>query len=153
MDLQLKLHINESGKYRTEYLTCVIQNLSKLDSYKDFIFNNINKNIVSRVEKLQNLKSRINRIRTILPILNERNDALTIKSKKYYPSNKHNYYKYLNLEDRPEEINNLINTIYNYNNQNLPTINIKKPLVEKPESNVLGKYQEKLLMIASLHNY
>ena len=139
MDPELKLHINESGKYRTEYLTSAIQNLSKLDSYKDFIFNNINKNILSRVEKLQNLKSRINRIRAILPKLNECNNALTIKSKKYYPTSKHNYYQYLNLEDRPEEIQNLINTIYNCNNPNNPTINIKKPLVEKPESNVLGK--------------
>jgi hypothetical protein len=56
MDAELKVHINETGKYRTEYLTFAIQNLSKLDSYKDYIFNNINKNIASRVQKLQNLK-------------------------------------------------------------------------------------------------
>ena len=127
MDPELKLHINESGKYRTEYLTSAIKNLSKLDSYKDLIFNNINKNILARVEKLQNLKSRINRIRAILPKLNEYNNAITIKTKKYYPSSKHNYYQYINLEDRPEEIKNLINNIYNCN-PTIPTINIKKPL-------------------------
>ena len=141
MDPELKIHINELGKFRTEYITSAIQNLSKLDSFKDYIFNNINKNILSRVEKLQNLKSRINRIRAILPILNECNNALTIKSKIYYPISKHNYYHYINLEDRQEEINRLINSIYNWNNQNNPTLNIKKPLVEKKESNVLGKIE------------
>jgi hypothetical protein len=139
MDPELKLHINETGKFRSEYLTCVIQNLGKLDSYKDFIFNNINKSISARVQKLQNLKSRINRIRAILPKLSECNHAMTIKSKKYYPINKHNYYQYIHLEDRPEEINNLINTIYNVNNPNIPKTNIKRPLVDKGEKGNLGK--------------
>lgn len=139
MDPELKLHINETGKFRSEYLTCAIQNLGKLDSYKDFIFNNINKSISARVQKLQNLKSRINRIRAILPKLSECNHAMTIKSKKYYPSNKHNYYQYIHLEDRPEEINNLINTIYNVNNPNIPKTNIKKPLVDKGDKGNLGK--------------
>ena len=139
MDPDLKLHINATGKYRTEYLTSAIQNLSKLDSYKDFIFNNINRNISTRVQKLQDLKSRINRIKAILPKLNECNHAMTIKSRKYYPTSQHKYYKYLNLEDRPEEINNLINSIYNCNNPNIPKTNIKRPLVEKGENGNLGK--------------
>ena len=37
MDAELKVHINETGKYRSEYLTFAIQNLSKLDAYKDYI--------------------------------------------------------------------------------------------------------------------
>ena len=138
MDTELKLHVNETGKYRREYLTFAIQNLSKLDSYKDYIFNNINKSISSRVQKLQDLKSRINRIRAILPKLNECNNAMTIKSKKYYPTAKHNYYQYINLEDNPETIKNLIDKYYNCN-PDIPKINIKKPLVEKGENNILGK--------------
>ena len=86
MDAYLTLNLNDTGKYHPEYLTNAIQNLSKLDSYKDFVFNNINKNLASRVEKLQNLKSRINRIKAILPKLEETNAAITIKSKKYYPT-------------------------------------------------------------------
>ena len=139
MDPELKLHINETGKYRTEYLTFAIQNLSKLDTFKNLIFNNINRNIATRVQKLQNLKSRINRIRTILPKLSESNHAMTIKSKKYYPSSKHTFYKYINLEERPEEIQNLINSIYNVNNPNIPKTNIKKPLVDKGAKGNLGK--------------
>ena len=141
MEPELKLHLNGTGKYRSEYLTFALQNLGKLDSYKDLIFHNINKSILSRVEKLENLKSRINRIRAILPILNGAKNAMTIKSKKYYPTQKHKYYKYLNLEEKPEDITNLINSNYNCNNPNIPIINIKKPLVGKPESNnnVLGK--------------
>ena len=141
MEPELKINLNEAGKYRSEYLTSALQNLGKLDSYKDLIFNNINKNILSRVEKLQNLKSRINRIRAILPKLNESNNAMTIKSKKYYPETEHKYYKYLNLEEKEEEIANLINTNYNCINPNIPQFNIKKPLVEKPEknNNILGK--------------
>ena len=139
MDAYLKLNLNDSGKYESEYLTNVIQNLSKLDSYKDFIFNNINKNLASRVEKLQNLKSRINRIRAILPKLTETNDAITIKSKKYYPTSKHNFYKFINLQEKPEEINNIINSNYNSTNPNIPKINVKNPCVDKNEKNILGK--------------
>ena len=102
---------------------------------------------MSRVDKLQNLKSRINRIRAILPILNQCNNAMTIKSKRYYPLSKHSYYKYLNLEEKPEEISNLINSNYNCNNPNIPIINIKKPLVEKPENinTILGKIPRETL--------
>ena len=75
MDAYLTLNLNDTGKYHSEYLTNTIQNLSKLDSFKDFIFNNINKNLASRVEKLQNLKSRINRLRAILPKLAETHDG------------------------------------------------------------------------------
>ena len=139
MDADLKLNLNDTGKYHSEYLTTAIQNLSKLDSYKDFIFNNINKNLASRVEKLQNLKSRINRIKAILPKLSETNDAITIKSKKYYPSSKYHYYKYINLQEKPEEISNIINTNYNSINPNIPKINVKVPFVEKNEKNNLGK--------------
>ena len=138
MDAELKVHINETGKYRTEYLTFAIQNLSKLDSYKDYIFNNINKNIASRVQKLQNLKSRINRIREILPKLNDCNSAMTIKSKKYYPDNKHHYYQYINLQDTPEAIKKLIDSNFN-SNPNISKINIKRPLVDKGEKGTLGK--------------
>ena len=137
MEPELKLNINETGKYRTEYITCALQNLSKLDSYKDFIFNNINKQILARVQRLQNLKSRINRIRGILPKINENNRAMAIKSKKYYPNNQHTFYQYLNLEDRPEEIKKIINNTYN--NPNISKTNIKKPLVEKGENGYLGK--------------
>ena len=135
MEPELKLHLNETGKYRSEYLTFALQNLSKLDSYKDIIFNNINKNILSRAKKLEDLKSRINRIRAILPKLNECNNAMTIKSKKYYPKSNHTYYQYLNLEDNPDGINSLINSNYNCTNPNIPIVNIKKPLVDRPEKN------------------
>ena len=138
MDAELKVHINETGKYRSEYLTFAIQNLSKLDAYKDYIFNNINKNIASRVQKLQNLKSRINRIREILPKLNDCNSAMTIKSKKYYPDNKHHYYQYINLQDTPEAIKKLIDSNFN-SNPNISKINIKRPLVDKGEKGTLGK--------------
>ena len=144
MDAELKVHINETGKYRSEYLTFAIQNLSKLDAYKDYIFNNINKNIASRVQKLQNLKSRINRIREILPKLNECNSAMTIKSKKYYPDNKHHYYQYINLQDTPEAIKKLIDSNFN-SNPNISKINIKRPLVDKGEKGTLGKIPKETL--------
>jgi hypothetical protein len=144
MDAELKVHINETGKYRSEYLTFAIQNLSKLDAYKDYIFNNINKNIASRVQKLQNLKSRINRIREILPKLNDCNSAMTIKSKKYYPDNKHHYYQYINLQDTPEAIKKLIDSNFN-SNPNISKINIKRPLVDKGEKGTLGKIPKETL--------
>ena len=145
MDAYLTLNLNDTGKYHSEYLTNTIQNLSKLDSYKDFIFNNINKNLASRVEKLQNLKSRINRIRAILPKLTETNDAITIKSKKYYPSSKHNYYKSINLQEKQEDITNIIDSNYNSINPNVPKINVKNPLVDKKDKIILGKAPKETL--------
>ena len=131
MKADLNIHINETGKFRAEYLTSAIQNLNKLDNYKNYVFNNINKNISDRVTKLQNLKSRINRIKEILPKLNDYTNALTIKSKRYYPTDTHKYYHYINLEDNMETINNIINSNYTKNNQNFMKINTKKPLYDK----------------------
>lgn len=131
MKVDLNIHINETGKFRAEYLTSAIQNLNKLDNYKNYVFNNINKNISDRVTKLQNLKSRINRIKEILPKLNEYKGALTIKSKKYYPSDTHKYYQYIHLEDNMDSINNIINSNYSKNNQNFLKINTKKHLYDK----------------------
>ena len=145
MDAYLTLNLNDTGKYHSEYLTNTIQNLSKLDSFKDFIFNNINKNLASRVEKLQNLKSRINRLRAILPKLAETHDAITIKSKKYYPSSKHNYYKYLNLQEKQEDITKIIDSNYNCINPNIPKINVKNPLVDKKDKIILGKAPKETL--------
>ena len=131
MKADLNIHINETGKFRAEYLTSAIQNLNKLDNYKNYVFNNINKNISDRVTKLQNLKSRINRIKEILPKLNDYSGALTIKSKRYYPADSHTYYHYIHLEDNPDTINNLINSNYTKNNPNFLKINTKKPLYDK----------------------
>ena len=131
MKADLNIHMNETGKFRAEYLTSAIQSLNKLDNYKDYVFNNINKNISDRVTKLQNLKSRINRIKEILPKLNEYKGALTIKSKKYYPTDTHKYYQYVHLEDNIDSINNIINSNYSKNNKNFLKINTKKHLYDK----------------------
>ena len=64
---------------------------------------------------------------------------MAIKSKKYYPSATPNYYKFINLQEKPEEITNIINSNYNSTNPNIPKINVKNPFVNKNEKNILGK--------------
>ncbi len=61
-----------------------------MDNIKNNIFNKFNQGINFSFEKLQNLKNRINRLKQCILILNNRDKALTIKSKKNHPIENYN---------------------------------------------------------------
>ena len=111
VDLEISLINNE--KYKSEWINQMITSLDTMEKYKDTIYNNINNNLQTRVSKLCNLKSRINRILQIISTLPNINKAITLKSKFHYPKNEDSHYKPTVIEKfeniPPPGKNNLIN--------------------------------------------
>ena len=91
VDLEISLINNE--KYKSEWINQMITSLDTMEKYKDIIYNRINNNLQTRVSKLCNLKSRINRILQIISTLPNINKAITLKSKFHYPKNEDSHYK------------------------------------------------------------
>ena len=63
----------------------ILITLDKLKNVTDKFFNSINKNLIQKTERFNNLRLRIVRINKIISILNSRNEALVIKSPKKFP--------------------------------------------------------------------
>ena len=123
--------------YEKENIKQMIEHFSILDNIKNNIFNKFNQGINIRIEKLQNLKSRINRLKQCILILNNRDKALTIKSKKNYPNENYNYFTDIFIEDEQENINKIITeknkeTIFK-------KINSKSRVQKNDITNILGK--------------
>ena len=57
---------NNKDLFKNESLSQVINNLEKLARISEDVFNRINKNILEKKTKLENLKSRINRASSII---------------------------------------------------------------------------------------
>jgi hypothetical protein len=70
----------------------MVTSLEKLESIKVTIFNRLNAGFQERVTKLCNIKARIIRANQIIASYASIKDAITLKSKYYYPIQKHNYY-------------------------------------------------------------
>ena len=124
---EISLNLYEINK--DECLPNILFSLSKLDNIKENIFYDINKGLQTRIERLQNFKSRINRIKQIISSLNNVTQAMMIKSKKYYPNVEINFHKNIYLE---EDINGINNIIISKRNDSIPN---NKKLNSKPLSN------------------
>ena len=124
---EISLNLYEINK--DECLPNILFSLSKLDNIKENIFYDINKGLQTRIERLQNFKSRINRIKQIISSLNNVTQAMMIKSKKYYPNVQINFHKNIFLE---EDINGINNIIISKRNDSIPN---NKKLNSKPLSN------------------
>ena len=85
MKTHYEISLNYNDLFKNESLSQVINNLEKLDRISEDVFNRINKNILEKKTKLENLKSRINRASSIINSLETLPQALTIKSKRFYP--------------------------------------------------------------------
>jgi hypothetical protein len=85
MKTQFEVSINYNDLFRNESLSQIINNLEKLDAISEEVFNRINKNILEKKTKLENLKSRIHRCSSIISSFESLPQALTIKSRKFYP--------------------------------------------------------------------
>jgi len=89
-DLNCPIITNE--KFSKEVLSDMVTSLEKLESIKVTIFNRLNAGFQERVTKLCNIKARIIRANQIIASYASIKDAITLKSKYYYPIQKHNYY-------------------------------------------------------------
>jgi hypothetical protein len=85
MKTQYEISLNHNDLFKAESLTQVLNNLELLDSITEDVFLRINKNILEKKNKLENLKSRITRCSNIINLLESLPQALTIKSKRSYP--------------------------------------------------------------------
>ena len=129
MNKNYEISLNLYDINKDECLPNILLSLSKLDNIKENIFYDINKGLQTRIERLQNFKSRINRVRQIISSLNNVTQAMMIKSKKYYPNVEINFHKNIYLE---EDINGINNIIISKRNDSIPN---NKKLNSKPLSN------------------
>jgi hypothetical protein len=137
MKQNYEISLNSNCLYEKENIKQMIEHFSILDNIKNNIFNKFNQGINIRIEKLQNLKSRINRLKQCILILNNSEKALTIKSKKNYPNENYNYFTDIFIEDEQENINKIINeknkeTIFK-------KINSQSRVQKNDVINILGK--------------
>jgi hypothetical protein len=85
MKTQYEISLNHNDLFKAESLSQVLNNLEMLDFITEDVFLRINKNILEKKNKLENLKSRITRCSNIINLLETLPQALTIKSKRSYP--------------------------------------------------------------------
>ena len=89
---EIKCPILNSEKFSKEVLMDIVNSLEQLEKTKSTIFERLNIAFSERVTKLCNIKARINRANKIIANYSSIQEALTLKSKYHYPTQKHNYY-------------------------------------------------------------
>lgn len=92
MKAEINCPILSSEKFSKEVLNDIVNSLEKLENTKNTIFNRLNTAFSERVNKLCNIKARINRANQIIASYSSITDAITLKSKYHYPTQKHYYY-------------------------------------------------------------
>ena len=92
MRAEINCPILSSEKFSKEALSDIVNSLEKLENCKNTIFNRLNTAFSERVNKLCDIKARINRANQIIASYTSINEAITLKSKYHYPNKKHNFY-------------------------------------------------------------
>ena len=92
MKAEINCPILSSEKFSKEVLNDIVNSLEKLENTKTTIFNRLNTAFSERVNKLCNIKARINRANQIIAKFSSITDAITLKSKYHYPTKNHYYY-------------------------------------------------------------
>ena len=92
MKAEINCPILSSEKFSKEVLNDIVNSLEKLENTKTTIFNRLNTAFSERVNKLCNIKARINRANQIIATFSSITDAITLKSKYHYPTKNHYYY-------------------------------------------------------------
>lgn len=92
MKTEINCPVLSNEKFSKEVLKDMITSLELLENAKNSIFNRLNTAFNERINKLCNIKARINRANKIIASYSSINEAITLKSKYHYPSKKHNYY-------------------------------------------------------------
>lgn len=92
MKTEINFPILTNEKYSKEVLSDLINSLELLENTKNTIFNRLNTAFSERVNKLCNIKARINRANKIIASYSSIAEAITLKSKYHYPTKNHSYY-------------------------------------------------------------
>lgn len=91
MKSEYEIQLSSSSVFKKETYLQIINSMEKLENVNSDILGNINKNILEKRNRLENLHSRIIRINKILALLENIPQALTLLSKKFYPENLESY--------------------------------------------------------------
>ena len=92
MKTEINCPVLNSEKFSKEIIADLINSLEQLENTKNIIFSRLNTAFSERVNKLCNIKSRINRANKIISSYASITEAITLKSKYHYPNKQHNYY-------------------------------------------------------------
>lgn len=92
MKTQFEIPTNYHSLYKNEGLTQILTSLDKLEQINSEVFNSINRSIIDKKTRLENLHSRIIRIGAIIKQLEQVPQAITLYSKKFYPENNDSYH-------------------------------------------------------------
>lgn len=123
MKVQKELQLINNDKYSIESLGEMVTALEKLEAYKEGLFNKANAALTERVNRLSNIKSRINRANQIIQTYPTINKAITIKSKLVYPQQNHLYYHILDYDQNAQTVPPKTNNPYlNRNPANDPNL-------------------------------
>lgn len=124
MKINYEIPIIYNDLFKNESLFQAISNLEKLEQISVDVFNRINKSLIDKKTKLENLKSRINRANCIISSFENLPQAITLKSKRFYPTNglnnSNNDKSNSNVEYSPDANYRLSNV---YTNQSNSTFN------------------------------
>lgn len=91
MKTQFELSTNYNSLFKNEGLSQILTSLDKLEQINSEVFNSINRSIIDKKSRLENLHSRIIRIGAIIKQLEQVPQAITLYSKKFYPENTESY--------------------------------------------------------------
>ena len=92
MKTEINIPILANEKFSKEALNDMVNALEQLENAKATVFNRLNAAFTERVNKLCDIKSRINRANKIIASYTSINEPITLKSKYHYPTNKHSFY-------------------------------------------------------------
>ena len=92
MKSEINIPVLTNEKFSKEALTDMVNALEQLEIAKSTIFNRLNSAFQERVNKLCDIKARINRANEIIASYTSITDPLTLKSKYHYPTTKHSFY-------------------------------------------------------------
>ena len=108
-------------QFKTVAIIDVINKLERLTQIKNSILSNVSDKITQRIGRLQNIKSRLVRLKEMIRIVSMQSKTITIKSKRNYPNKK---YEIPNTVLSGEELD--MNILRNINSMNFnSTINTK----------------------------
>ena len=105
MKVEISCPILSGEKFSKEALTDIVDSLEKLENCKNTIFNRLNTAFSERVNKLCDIKARINRANQIIASYTSINEAITLKSKYHYPNKNHIFYSPTIIDQNATTIN------------------------------------------------
>lgn len=147
------LHLISNDNYSIESLTQLVSSMEILESTKENIINRANAALVERINRLGNIKSRINIANQIIQTFPALTKALTIKSKLIYPQQEHLIYHSFKEDENTSVYSQRVNEpLINANPMNDPALLGKEPKAMLERITTVSLLQKVIPMYNDLAN-